>query len=247
MYNQPSILGWEPLCFKELSLSSRSHSRPTKVGKKINESESQSENAPAVVEHSVQQLAEEIKAQAYQEGFNLGKEEGLVAGKNLGYEQGYQKGQQEGREYIEQQLNQEKANTVQVITNLMTNFKQSIDEIDELIVPKLIELALLAARKTVGSIPEIKQKQLEYVLKMLIEHCSLLSGPISLHINPDDFVWLEPMFGEEIKQHNWQVIADPNIESGGCKMFTDTNEIDASIIDHWQIMSDSLFEDKDNH
>lgn len=252
MYNQSDLYDWKPLMFEDLSSNSRSRSSTSKIskGKNSNKSKLQSEISdvdPVANEYDFEQLKEEIKAQAYQEGFNLGKEEGFAAGKDLGYEQGYQKGQQEGREYIEQQLNEEKLNTVQTIKELITNFKQSIDDIDELVAPKLIELALLAAQKTVGSIPEVKQKQLEHILKMLIEHCSLLSGSISLHVNPDDFVWLEPMFGEEIKQHNWQVIADSDIESGGCKMFTETNEIDASTVDHWQIMSDSLLEGGDNH
>lgn len=245
MYNQSNILNWQPLNFQDLSSCRRSQLTKKKQDNNVEIIDAESEpeiveDNSVAIEQDLQQLKEEIKAQAYQEGFNLGKEEGFTAGKQLGYEQGYQIGEHEGREHIEQQLNDEKAHTMQAITNLLTNFQQSINDLDELIVPKLVDLALLAAQKTVGSISKVKQKQLVYTIKALLEQCLLISGPIILHINPDDFIWLEPMLGEEIKQDNWQWIADPNVESGGCKLFTETNEIDASISNHWQIMAESL-------
>lgn len=250
MYNQSNILDWKPLSFRELSSCREFQLNKNNNDNNIEQTESEpqsviSEVSSVVIEQELQQLKEEIKAQAYQEGFNLGKEEGFTVGKQTGYEQGYQIGQQEGRDHLELELNEERINASQTITSLLTNFKQSIDDIDDLIVPQLIDLALLAAQKTVGSIPKVKQKQLVSTIRTLIDQCPLLSEPILLHINPDDFNWLEPMLGEEIKQDNWQLIADQDVESGGCKLLTETNEIDASITNHWQIMADSLHGESD--
>ena len=249
MYNQPSRLNWKPLSFQDLTsvtlskLSTNDSAQESESCQSEQELELvESTKEPDIDQEILEQLKQEVKAQAYQEGFTLGQTEGFDIGKKSGYEQGFALGQQEGRQQIEQQLGDEKLKAAEKITDLIRNFQQSINEIDELIVPKLIDLAMLAAQKTVGTLSKVKQKQLVFTIQMLIEQCSMLSEPILLHLNPDDLLWLEPIMNEEIKQYHWQVIADPNIESGGCKIFTDTNEIDTNVTNHWQIMSDCLHE-----
>ena len=249
MYNQPSRLNWKPLSFQDLTsvtlskLSTNDSAQESESCQSKQELELvESTKEPDIDQEILEQLKQEVKAQAYQEGFTLGQTEGFDIGKKSGYEQGFALGQQEGLQQIEQQLSDEKLKAAENITDLICNFQQSINEIDELIVPKLIDLAMLAAQKTVGTLSKVKQKQLVFTIQMLIEQCSMLSEPILLHLNPDDLLWLEPIMNEEIKQYHWQVIADPNIESGGCKIFTDTNEIDTNVTNHWQIMSDCLHE-----
>ena len=249
MYNQSRRLNWKPLIFQDLTsatLSQLSTNDSTQESEICQPEQGleliESNKEPDVDQETLEQLKQEVKAQAYQEGFTLGQTEGFDVGKHSGYEQGFALGQQEGRQQIEQQLSDEKLKAVENITDLIRNFQQSINDIDELIVPKLIDLALVAAQKTVGTLSKVKQKQLVFTIQMLIEQCSMLSEPILLHLNPDDLLWLEPIISEEIKQYHWQFIADPNIESGGCKIFTDTNEIDTNVDNHWQIMSDCLHE-----
>ncbi|OCG67990.1 flagellar assembly protein FliH [Gilliamella sp. Fer4-1] len=256
MCNRLDRSNWKPLIFQDFSLSElpKLSKNEVTINVEIDEPETEltaTEIDNVAIEPELNQaqqlelLKEKVKKQAYQEGFNLGQQEGFNAGKQTGYDEGYRIGEQEGRQFIEQQLNKEKINAVQAIANLMTNFQNSINEINELIVPKLLDLALIAAQKTVGTIPKAKQKQLIYTIKTLVEQCSILSEPIALHFNPADLLWLEPMLNDEISQHHWQLIADSNVEQGGCKIFTETNEIDANVGQHWQIMSDSLKED--NH
>ncbi len=247
MYNQLSRLNWKPLSFQDLTsarlpqLSTNSSTQESDFCQPEQEVELiESNEEPDIDQEILDQLKQEVKAQAYQEGFSLGQTEGFDVGKQSGYEQGFALGQQEGRQKIEQQLSDEKLKAVESIADLIQNFQQSISEIDELIVPKLVDLALLAAQKTVGTLSKVKQKQLVFTVQRLIEQCSMLSEPISVHFNPDDLLWLEPIINEEIKQYHWQLIADPNIESGGCKIFTETNEIDTNVTDQWQIMSDFL-------
>ncbi|WP_167349221.1 FliH/SctL family protein [Gilliamella intestini] len=259
-YNQSDKLDWQPLNFRDLATCSLSNVIESKELEQTEvnvlqpdleiepkpESEFNTESSELVVtQQTLEQLKQEIETQAYQEGFNLGREAGFDEGKKVGYEQGFLLGQQEGREQIVQQLNDERCKTVHAITDISNNFAQSINDIDELIVPKLFDLALIAAEKTVGSLTKIKQKQLMHTIKILVEQCSILSEPMSLHLNPTDWQWLKPMLNEENLQYKWQLIADPNIEIGGCKVFTDTNEIDTSINNHWQIMSDCV--KRDNH
>lgn len=250
MYNQPDRLNWEPLSFRDLASSKLSELSKSNEIEQLEVSEPTSAPdfehepiEPNEIEQTLEQLKQQIEAQAYQEGFNLGRSEGFEEGKQAGYEQGYHLGQQEGREQIKQELNEEKRKTADAITELVSNFQQSINDINELIVPKLLDLALIAAQKTVGSIAKVKQKQLSHTIQTLVEQCPILSEPMTLHLNPTDLQWLEPLFHDENQQYQWQLIADANIEIGGCKILTDTNEIDTNINHHWQIMSDSLKED----
>lgn len=247
MCNSSDKLSWEPLCFQDLSSSDFSPLTQQSMASQVDEVECESEPehidvvpAPSISEEELEQLKQEAKSQAYQEGFEQGQKEGFDSGKQSGYDQGYLVGQQQGREQIEQQLDDEKKQAVQAITNLINNFEQSIKEIDELIVPQLFDLALVAAQKTVGSLSKVKQKQLMHTINQLVEQCSMLSDPIVLRLNPADLRWLEPMLNDDINLHQWQFIADANVEEGGCKLLTDTNEVNSNINQHWQIMSDHL-------
>ncbi|MFQ0996908.1 FliH/SctL family protein [Gilliamella sp. CG25] len=247
MCNSSDKLSWEPLCFQDLSSSGFSPLTQQSMATQVDEVESEPEPehidvvpAPSISEEELELLKQEAKSQAYQEGFEQGHKEGFENGKQSGYDQGYLVGQQQGREQIEQQLDDEKKQAVQAITHLINNFEQSIKEIDELIVPQLFDLALVAAQKTVGSLSKVKQKQLMHTINQLVEQCSMLSDPIVLHLNPADLRWLEPMLNDDINPHQWQFIADANVEEGGCKLLTDTNEVNSNINQHWQMMSDHL-------
>ena len=248
MYNQANTLTWKPLHFQDLAESSPLIPETDELEESEPELEIVDEadtnfidiNSPEIT-LELENIKQQAREEAYQEGFNLGKEEGFNIGKQTGYEEGLTIGQQEGLEKIEQQINEEKLNTVESIKNLAIHFQQSINQIDEKIVPKLFDLALLAAEKTVGSLSKVKQKQLMHSIKSLIEQNTI--APIVVRINPNDFLWLEPQLDDQLK-NEWQFIADANIELGGCKIFTETNEIDASITNHWQIISDTVHGDE---
>lgn len=248
MYNQANTLTWKPFHFQDLAESSPLIPETDELEESEPELEVVDEadtnfidiNSPEIT-LELENIKQQAREEAYQEGFNLGKEEGFNIGKKTGYEEGLTIGQQEGLEKIEQQINEEKLNTIESIKNLATHFQQSINQIDEKIVPKLFDLALLAAEKTVGSLSKVKQKQLMHSIKSLIEQNII--PPIVVRINPNDFLWLEPQLDDQLK-NEWQFIADANIELGGCKIFTQTNEIDASITNHWQIISDTVHGDE---
>ncbi|MCX8673908.1 hypothetical protein J3U16_01235 [Gilliamella sp. B3023] len=250
MYNQANTLTWKPLHFQDLAESSPLIPETDELEECEPELEIVDEadtnfidiNSPEIT-LELENIKQQAREEAYQEGFNLGKEEGFNIGKQTGYEEGLTIGQQEGLEKIEQQINEEKLNTVESIKNLAIHFQQSINQIDEKIVPKLFDLALLAAEKTVGSLSKLKQKQLMHSIKSLIEQNAIANPPIVVRINPNDFLWLEPLLDDQLK-NEWQFITDANIELGGCKIFTQTNEIDASINNHWQIISDTVHGDE---
>lgn len=245
MYNRINTLSWEPLSFQDLTLAKSQKLTKKKITKHADKVEPKPEPKVIEVDNSVieQQLAiikQQAKEQAYQEGFNLGKEEGFNIGQQAGYEQGYAIGQQEGKAAIEQQLNAEKLKAVETITNLVSHFHAAINQIDDLIVPQLLDLALVAAQKTVGTISKVKQKQLMHTIKTLIDEGSMIIKSASLHLHPDDLLWIEPLLQDEIKQYHWQLVADTNVELGDCKIWTDTNQVDASNACHWQMMADCI-------
>jgi flagellar assembly protein FliH len=257
MYNQANALSWKPFHFQDLALTELSPLTSQQETVELAEDEYQPEPEPDVLNEAdsvidinspeialeLENIKQQAREEAYQEGFNLGKEDGFNVGKQTGYEQGLEIGQQAGLEKIEQQLNEEKLNTIEAIKNIAAHFQQSINQIDEIIVPKLFDLALIAAQKTVGSLPKVKQKQLMQTIKSLIEQNTIGNPPFVVRINPNDFLWIEPLLDEQW-QKEWQFVTDVNIELGGCKIVTPTNEIDASVNNHWQIMSNSVHGDE---
>lgn len=252
MYNQANLLQWKPLNFKDFSISCSSV-LPQHDG--VEPKEEVFIETSAIVDQvdqvdqdlasfELEQLKAQITEQAYQEGLALGQQDGFLIGQKSGYEAGYQQGIQAGQAHIEQQLDEEKLNAVQTIANLIMHFHRALNELDDVIVPKLMDLALVAAEKLVGSLPKAKQKQLMLMIKTLMQQSTLLSDPVQVLINPDDLTWLEPLLNEEIEQLGWQWIADSSIEVGGCKIIAKTNEIDATVTSQWQAIIDCVHEEQ---
>ena len=51
-----------------------------------------------------------------------------------------------------------------------------------------------------------------------------------MHLNPDDLELVKQSYGEQtIADNNWQLIAEPTLERGGCEVKTPQSSLDMTL------------------
>lgn len=149
---------------------------------------------------------EEIQQQAYEEGFGLGRREGLEKGAALV---------------------KEKAERIEAILNLLS---RPLHQLDDEVVKEVVSLALSVARQVIRRELKADPGQVIAVVQRAAAILPVASRNIRLFVNPIDAVTLrENLPALQGEQSAWQIMEDPGLARGGCRIETENSRIDASI------------------
>ncbi len=202
------------------SFDTRSKTPATKTGEPL----------PTVAE------LEDLREQARREGYAAGLEEGRLAGYDAGFTSGREAGEAAGRD----QAKLDNEVVVQHITTLMQGFDDALAHADEQIGAEIIRFACdLAATMLKTTLP-VKP---ELILPLISETINTLpvmqrNGKIWLH--PDDVALVREHLPDELAQQGWQLMEDPHLLRGGCRIETHSNQADASIQTRWERLMKTL-------
>ena len=72
-----------------------------------------------------------------------------------------------------------------------------------------------------------------------------LQQPALLMLHPDDAEIVRAGIGHELDKSGWRIVEDAQLERGGCRVDTASNQIDAQIASRWQRLTASLNADVD--
>lgn len=156
---------------------------------------------------------ETLQKEAYQEGFELGRKEGLEAGHREALESG----------------RKEVAGVVQGVERLMTTLETPLKELDEQVERELVDLVISMVRQLVRR--EIKMEP-SHIIGIVRESLSILpvsSRNIRLHLHPEDARLVREIYDMGEKEQGWSVVEDPVLARGGCRVVTETSQIDATL------------------
>ncbi len=149
---------------------------------------------------------EEIQRQAYEEGFELGRREGIEKGAALA---------------------REKAERIEAILNLLA---RPLHQLDDEVVKEVSSLALTVARHVIRRELRTDPGQVIAVVQRASAILPVASRNVRLFVNPADAETLReglpaPQGGESA----WQILEDPALARGGCRIETENSRIDASV------------------
>lgn len=156
---------------------------------------------------------ETLQKEAYQEGFELGKREGLEAGHREALESG----------------RQQVAGLVQGVERLMATLETPLKELDEQVERELVDLVISMVRQLVRR--EIRMEP-SHIIGMVRESLSILpvsSRNIRVHLHPEDARLVREIYDMSEKEQGWSVVEDPVLARGGCRVVTETSQIDATL------------------
>ena len=172
------------------------------------------------------------KALGYQAGFDQGYADGLEQGLAQGFEQASLKAEEEYSQ-LQVQLSEKFNALFNVYENDLNNARENI-------ATEILEFSLYLTQAMVNTALKIQPELLITIIEQSLNALPCLELPAKLHINPLDAPLVDETLGQQLTQSGWKIIQDPNIEPGGCKINTATNEIDASIATRWQYLQLSL-------
>lgn len=181
---------------------------------------------------NIEQKVNADPAQVYQAGFDQGYADGLELGLEQGLNESTLKAEEDYKQ-LQLQLS-EKFNV------LLAGYEIDLNEARENTATQILDLSLYLAQAMVNSALIVQPDLLINVIEQSLNALPCLELPAKLYINPLDGNLVEEALGQQLMQSGWKIIKDPNIEAGGCKINTSTNEIDATIANRWQHLQLSL-------
>lgn len=166
-------------------------------------------------EQAVLPTAQEIEAiqqQAYEEGFERGRE------------QGFQLGHREALEEGRKQLTERIARLNQLMGTLAAPFK----ELDEQVERELLALVVAMVRQLVRREVRTDPQQIIGVVREALSVLPVNSRNIRVMLHPEDATILR-QFASGDGEQIWQVVEDPVLQRGGCRVVTETSRVDATL------------------
>lgn len=148
---------------------------------------------------------EEIQEQARREGFEQGLKEGREAGAS---------------EFTER---------VQRLERLIAALDQPFEELDESVEQQLAQLAMIVARQLIRRELRTEPEQVIGVVREALAALPLAARNVRLSLHPDDAALVREALSLQQGESGIQVVEDPVLTRGGCRVLTESSQIDATV------------------
>ncbi len=153
---------------------------------------------------------EEIQKQAYDEG----------------YQQGFDKGEKEGYQSGEQEVNQK----LDQMRSLIGFLEAPLTELDQEVVQQLLEMTTIIAGQVIRRELRADPGQVIAVVRECVKNLPIATRKISIQLHPDDASLVREAFSlESDMEQSWQVVEDPLLTRGGCRIEAENSKIDATV------------------
>lgn len=148
---------------------------------------------------------EEIHRQAHAEGFEQGRQEGVVAGQK------------------------EIMARVHELNHLMQTLARPLEQLDETVEQELVDMVILIARQLIRRELKTEPGEILAVIREAMAMLPLASINVRLHLHPEDAELVRSTLSLSSEEQTWKLVEDPVIARGGCKVSSDTSQIDATL------------------
>lgn len=194
------------------------------------EEEEEEEEVPQLTPEEIEQ----IRQDAYNEGFELGKKEGFEQGQQEGFEQGkqegltagHEEGHAAGLEQGQQEITQLSARWQQLLDQLYN----PIERVDEAAEKQLLNLAVMLAESVIRHETKSNKEALLSVLHESIASLPFNTEYAELHMHPADIELLEQVYNEEaIAERKWIIKPEPGYQMGDLVVATPNSLIDRTV------------------
>lgn len=176
---------------------------------------------------------EKMQQQAYDEAFEQGKKEGFDEGFKEGSSKGFEQGFIEGKVEGEKKGYDDNLHLIQKETATFVSLLESLNEpfknLDETVETELVNLAIGIATQIVRREIKIDPGQIVAVIREAVNALPIASQKLTIQMHPDDAELVKRSLTLDNAESLWNIIEDPLMTRGGCKVKTETSLIDASI------------------
>lgn len=153
---------------------------------------------------------------------------------------GHAEGWADGRAAGLAQGRAEAAAELQRLRQIADAFGSEVARADEVIAQQMLELALDLAKAVLKTALTVRPELVLPIVAEAIHYLPALQQPAQLFLHPDDAQLVRQQMGDELHSAGWRLAEEPQLERGGCRVETASNQIDASISSRWQRVAAAL-------
>ena len=147
---------------------------------------------------------QELQQEAHDEAWKKGHEEGVAAGKAA----------------VEQRAAR--------YDDLLRALAKPFDRLDESVEKQLVELAIAIVKQLFRREIKINPSHVVGVVREAIQLLPVASRNVQLHLHPDDAALVRESLVPAEGEPAWSIVEDPLISHGGCRVTTESSQIDAT-------------------
>lgn len=156
---------------------------------------------------------EELAEKAHREGLEQGRKEGF----EFGHREGLESGRQEVLSRIEQ------------FDQLLQGLSEPFEELDQQVEQEVVSLVVAMTRQLVRREVKTDPAQIVGVVREALNILPVNARRIRVLLHPEDAELVRNAYTLGESDQKWQVIEDPVIQRGGCRVFTENSQIDATL------------------
>ena len=160
---------------------------------------------------TVQEL-EDVEKRAYEEAYAKGRAEGLASAE---------------RE-MRPQLQQLQAR-IERLDSIIGTLARPLHEMDVVVEDQLVQLALTVAKHLVRRELRIDPSQVIAIIRETVALLPASTRDVRVHLHPEDAAVVREKLAAPAGERVWTIVEDPVMGRGGCRVTTDTAQIDARL------------------
>jgi len=155
----------------------------------------------------------EIQRAAHAEGYEQGRREGQAYG--------HREGLEEGRADMQARL--------QRLDRLLQTLDKPFEQLDQQVENEVVTLVINMVRQLIRREVRLDPAQIVGVVREALGVLPVSARNIRVVLHPEDAVLVREAYTLGEHDQQWQIVEDPVIQRGGCRIHTDTSQIDATL------------------
>lgn len=155
---------------------------------------------------------EEVERRAYEEAFAKGREDGLA------------RARQESQVALDQLKGQ-----IASMDRTLGLLAQPLQQMDAEVEQQLAALSLMIARQLVRRELQLDPAQVIAIIRETVALLPVAARDVRVHLHPQDAAVVRECLAAPAADRAWNIIEDPVMGRGGCRVTTDTASIDARL------------------
>jgi flagellar assembly protein FliH len=156
---------------------------------------------------------EQLHRKAYDDGYERGCADG------------FRFGQQQGLEAARAQVGEWSARLDELLEALDQPFRTLDDEVEREVVSLVVAMVRQLVRREVRTDPG----QIVGVVREALSILPVASRNIQVLLHPEDAALVREVYALSAADLNWRIVEDPVIARGGCRVQTETSQVDATL------------------
>lgn len=155
----------------------------------------------------------DIQKAAHTEGFEQGRKEGQTYG--------HREGLEEGRAVIRERAEQ--------LDTILAALDKPFEQLDQQVESEIVTLVINMVRQLIRREVKLDPGQIVGVVREALGILPVGARNIRVMLHPEDAELVREAYTLGDHDQKWQIFEDPVIQRGGCRIHTDTSQIDATL------------------